>query len=344
MMAAFPPEAPQHSQFVTEDGSVVQRFSAVDGASGWFTGVAANGETWQALLTRTALYSAVVTRGPLAYEKHRTNASIKIGVHEDLSASALVAKYPGNALAREFVSGVVPLNTDLRVKVAAVAQQYWTLGGVAPVVSFKTDPAEVAAGRWDARLTELGQYLAGKPETWIAWYHEPEDNMTGPVFSAAFARVRSKIHAGGPNVKVGYAAMAYQWRPGSSRTATPSQWRVAADFYGCDTYSGNIEPATDRVPDSASTARWYQQLVLQTPGASSRWGLTERGFKSGSDAARAATLARESAWLQSLPTGGWTTPPTFYIYWNTLGTENNPALLDGPLATAALQKMIQENL
>jgi hypothetical protein len=260
---------------------------------------------------------------------------VLMGVHDDVSPAELKQRYPGVRATREFVSGVQGTSVDLRQKYDAVAKSSWAVGLV-PFVSIKTDPAKTADGRYDARFRELAGWLADKPDSYFVWYHEPEDDMTGPTFAKAFKRVRDVMKAVDPDVKVGYSAMAYQWRSSSSRTQNPAPWRVAADFYGVDTYSGGTQPGTAILSEHTAHMRWYRELVQKTPGASARWGLTERGFKkTASDQQRARDIDRETAYLQGL-----TAPPSFYLYWNTPGTEGDPDLVNGPKAQAAVARMV----
>jgi LysM repeat protein len=264
---------------------------------------------------------------------------MQVGVHEAISESQLKVKYPGVKLTREFVSGVQSVGTDLRVKVERVAKGSWD-NGLTPVVSIKTNPNDTYAGKYDAAIANLGDWLRGKPETWLIWYHEPEDDMNGVTFSRAFKRFRDVLRRVTTRVPVGYSAMAYQWRPSSRSTGHPADWRVEADFYSCDVYSGGSFSDQFILPEHPGFVRWYKELVYRVPLGEQLWGITERGWKSGGDAARAQHIGRERNWLLK-PEGGYTRP-THYIYWNTTGTEDNPNLVNGPQATKALQQLVKE--
>lgn len=261
------------------------------------------------------------------------------GVHEDISMSSLKSKYQGVDATREFVSGERGTSDDLRPLYDAQASASWS-AGLIPFVSIKTRPTDTASGRYDSRFRDLAIWLAGKPDTYFIWYHEPEDNMSGSTFSSAFNRVRSTMKSVNANVKVGYSAMAYQWGSGRSSTSSPSAWRVQADFYGCDTYSGGSVSSSLILPEHSNHMRWYNELVAKTTGARDKWGLTERGWKSGTDSARASNIRRETAWLSGLTATSTVTKPQFYLYWNTTGTENDPNLINGPQATQALKELI----
>ncbi|MER7247748.1 hypothetical protein [Kribbella sp. NPDC000426] len=206
-----------------------------------------------------------------------------------------------------------------------------------PFVSIKTAPGPTASGAYDARFRELARWLADQPDTYFIWYHEPENDMDGPTFAKAFEHVRDVMKAANPQVKVGYSAMTYQWN-NQPRTKDPAPWRVQADFYGADTYSGGTQPATAIISEHKGHQRWYRELVQKTPGAATKWGLTERGFKgTKSDQARANEIDRETEYLDQLPAGS---RPSFYLYWNTKGTEGDPDLVNGPKARAAVARMV----
>ncbi|MEV5966518.1 hypothetical protein AB0L70_32415 [Kribbella sp. NPDC051952] len=162
--------------------------------------------------------------------------------------------------------------------------------------------------------------------------------MDGTTFAKGFKRVRDVMKAADPKVKVGYSAMAYQWDDNRPRTKDPKPWRVEADFYGADTYSGGTQPATDIISEHDGHVRWFSELVQKTPGATTRWGLTERGFKgTKSDQARASEIDRETAYLGKLSAQA---RPAFYLYWNTKGTEGDADLINGPKARAAVARMV----
>ncbi|RZT17690.1 hypothetical protein EV649_5247 [Kribbella sp. VKM Ac-2569] len=263
-------------------------------------------------------------------------APVLMGVHDDVAPKDLAKRYPGVRATREFVNGVQSTKTDLRKKYAGVAQASWD-AGLIPFVSIKTAPEATGSGMYDVRFRELAVWLKEQPDTYFIWYHEPENDMDGQTFAKAFKRVRDVMKAANPQVKVGYSAMAFQW-DGRPRTKDPKPWRVEADFYGADTYSGGTQPATAIVSEHAGHVRWYREVVQQTPGAAAKWGLTERGFKgTKSDQARASEIDRETAYLDGLPAGS---RPAFYLYWNTKGTEGDPDLVNGPKAQAAVARMV----
>jgi len=253
---------------------------------------------------------------------------MNFGVHENISPAQLKLKYPSGTplMTREFVSGIQGPSADLRVKVKAVCQPSWD-AGLTPMVSFKTDPVATGNGKNDNQIRALGEYLLGKPRTLVIWYHEPEDNMSGATFKKAFNRVQGLMNA----IPVGYSAMGYQWRPSSTTTRDPRAWQVEADFLCADVYSGRSFPETAILPEHSGFKRWHQEIVVPQP--ETFWGLSERGWDRGSDSVRAAQIARECEWLKG-------SSAAFWIYWNTPGTEGADTLVNGPLATTALKKVI----
>jgi hypothetical protein len=263
-----------------------------------------------------------------------------LGVHDAAAPGRLAKRYPGVEATREFVGGVQGTGVDLRAKYGAVAKPSWD-AGLVPFVSIKTDPVKTGNGAYDSRFRDLARWLENKPDSYFVWYHEPEDNMTGPTFAKAFKRVRDVMKAANPKVKVGYAAMAYQWGSSQNRTKNPAPWRVTADFYGVDTYSGGTQPATAILSEHKPHTRWYDEVVRKTPGASTKWGLTERGFKGSADQQRAKVIERETAYLQGLSATTSVTRPSFYLYWNTKGTEGDADLINGPKAQAAVARLVK---
>lgn len=237
-------------------------------------------------------------------------------------------------ITRVFVPNVLAPGEYLVTKINNACQDAWN-AGLIPVVSFKLAPADVTAGLWDTKLTNLGKWLAGKPEAWIVPWHEPENDLAASQFVAMFNRVYSKIKSVNANVKIGYVSMAYCWRPGDSRTSNPAAWKPAkADFFGCDVYSGNSFPITDILPEHPGFSRWQQAIPGNGP-----YMIIERGFIAKTDALkveRAKQIRREAAWLVSTELGK---KCEAYLYWNTSGAEDNPALVLDAQGETALNEL-----
>lgn len=265
---------------------------------------------------------------------------IRFGIHDERPQATVAAKFPGISIDRVFIPGVQTRAADLVDKHRRLTRNHYK-AGITPVVSVKLDPHAVVAGDHGPQLDAYAEYLATVPETWVVYWHEPENDMSGGWFAAAFAVFRDAIRAAAPAVPVGYSAMAYQWRPNSTTTKDPAAWSVDADFYGVDAYSGGgVFGAGATFATHPGVRRWYSQLVEPSGGAD-RWGLTERGFKAPFprsfpvDSARARTIRREAAQLDAFGS-----LPLAYILWNTPGTEGNTALVSGPKALAAFRAMV----
>ncbi len=242
---------------------------------------------------------------------------LRVGVHDARPPAEVFAAFPGATMTRPFIGpGVMPKGTDLVARFEAVAKPTWAAGGT-PVVSVKLNPADVAAGAWDDGLRKLGAWLAGRPETVVVLWHEPEDDHATPsaarAFVAAFNHARTLLKQGCPALVVAYCAMAFQWRPGSRCTAEAAVWRgIVADLYLCDVYSGKSFPASAILPEHTGFARWKKEIVDAVPGR--RWGVGERGILAGPT--RGATWERERTWLAD-------TDCALFMVWNTPGTEGD---------------------
>lgn len=264
---------------------------------------------------------------------------IRFGVHHTQAPAATVRDYPGVTTDRAFIPGVLRRpDAGKLITAHRRAVRTATAAGIHPIVSVKIDPDVIRTGRWGPTLTAYARHMRARGETApVAYWHEPENDMTGQSYSDAFARVRDALHTGDPDLPVGYIAMAYQWLPKTPSTAVPGHWRVVADWYGIDAYSGGSVPADTTVYEHPGVIRWREELLSHV-NAWDRWIITERGFASGDDRARADTIRRESAALADDDR-----PPLAYIYWNTPGAEGNKRLVNGPRADRALRKMIAEH-
>jgi hypothetical protein len=260
-----------------------------------------------------------------------TGSSRFVGVHELAAPATTAARYPGARWSRAFVSAggrALPSSTTgarLVLEVVNASAPALTAGGGC-MVSIKLDMVSVAAGLWDERLAQLGVALAG----WnviVVFNHEPENDMAAAVFTAGFTAARTAFKSTAPMVPVGYAAMAYQWRPGSKSTGRPQDWaQVQADLYLCDAYSGQTFPETAILPEHAGWVRWYGEMIVKNPGRV--WLMAERGFHD--SPLRPFTILREAAWLATDPIGQTCAG---VLIWATGGTEANPAWLLSDVAS-----------
>lgn len=250
------------------------------------------------------------------------------GVHDHRSYASTKQVFPKTVHVREFVSGELSTSSDLVGKINRLAAPAFS-AGLIPWISFKLRPSDVAAGRWDAKLRAVGAEVDSRVR--LIPYHEPEDDMSPSRFTAMFNRVATRVKSAARGHRLVYSAMAYQFRPGSSTTADPAAWfPTGADVYAADVYSGRSEPLTAILPDHPGFKRWNRYRPKTKP-----WAVTERGFITGSRfRERADQIAREAAWLK-------TSGCAVYIYWNSEGTEGDPAiLLDARYGEPALRAMM----
>ncbi|WP_433223116.1 hypothetical protein ACQP00_25275 [Dactylosporangium sp. CS-047395] len=158
--------------------------------------------------------------------------------------------------------------------------------------SFKTSctPAGVAAGLCDG---EIATIAAAMPSgSYLTYFHEPEDDMTGVQFVAAFTRVYVLAKLTNPAVKVVPVYMSYQWRPGSTKVTNNGtggdrevqDWIVPsgyADAYGFDLYwqastRGSEPDDPVSVGLDPRMIRWYAAFgALGRPLALAEWGIDD---------------------------------------------------------------------
>jgi hypothetical protein len=250
------------------------------------------------------------------------------GVHDHRSYASTKQVFPRTVHVREFVPGELSTSSDLVGKINNLAAPALS-AGLIPWISFKLKPSDVAAGRWDAKLTAVGAKVDSRVR--LIPYHEPEDDMSSSRFTSMFNRVAARVKSADRGHRLVYSAMAYQFRSGSSTTANPAAWfPTGADIYAADVYSGRSEPLTDILPEHPGFKRWNRYRPKTKP-----WAITERGFITRSQfRERAAQIAREATWLK-------TSGCSVYIYWNTAGTEGDPSIvLDAQYGEPALRAMM----
>lgn len=158
--------------------------------------------------------------------------------------------------------------------------------------SFKTSctPTAVAAGSCDA---EVNAIAAAMPSgSYLTYYHEPEDDMTGVQFVAAFTRVYTLVKAVNTAVKVVPVHMSYQWRTGSTKVTNNGSggdreiqdWIVPtayADAYGFDLYwqastRGSEPDDPVSVGSDPRMLRWHGAFGgLGRPLSLTEWGIDD---------------------------------------------------------------------
>ncbi|MFG1992023.1 hypothetical protein ACGFJ7_18800 [Actinoplanes sp. NPDC048988] len=179
--------------------------------------------------------------------------------------------------------------------------------------SFKTSctPVAVAAGGCD---TEIQNIAAAMPAgAYLTYFHEPEDDMTGTQFVAAFSRVYVVAKAVNASISIVPIHMSYQWRPGSTGVTNNGtggdreirDWIVPplyADAYGFDLYWQASTRGSE--PDNPVSAgndprmlRWYNAVAgLGRPLTLPEWGIDD---DQGVRASRGPAIRASRAWLSA---------------------------------------------
>ncbi len=250
------------------------------------------------------------------------------GVHDARPLTAVKAVFPGTVLTRPFIGGVQSGPRSLISKVENACRASWD-ANLLPTYSFKLNYDEVMAGRWAPFIRELADWHHDQPEAELIIHHEPENDpeLQGGRFVAYFNHIAEHFRVANEQVPLIYAAMGYQWMPGSTNgtvkgfTSNPAHWQgVEADRKVIDAYSGSSVPLDTILPEHRGWQRWMEYVVGDDP-----WGCGERGFITDTNhAGRAAAIAREKDWLLTDPVG---LRCRRYIFWNTTGTEKNPAIV-----------------
>lgn len=179
--------------------------------------------------------------------------------------------------------------------------------------SFKTSctPLAVAAGGCD---TEIQNIAAAMPAgSYLTYNHEPENDMTGVQFVAAFQRVHLVAKAVNAAVHIVPIYMSYQWRSGSSRVTGNGtggdneiqDWIVpstSVDAYGFDLYwqasTRGSEPDNPvSVGSDPRMIRWYNAFAgLGKPLTLPEWGIDD---DQGTRASRGPAIRASRTWLTS---------------------------------------------
>ncbi len=282
-----------------------------------------------------------------------------IGVHEQYQGenattpAETLNRYPHTMVTREFKGGVVkPQN--LVPSVTNLAKDVWDAGLVCNV-SFKLSVEDVFNGGWQIYVQQLCRFLVDNGcvgKTVLTWWHEPEDDSadsfpngrksgkttsfaTGDEFVRYFNTIHDWCKDVHPNITTSHAALGYGYRPKlggpgdkSAFVTDPAKWVTKADIQAIDIYNGRSFPLDVILPDSGAFKRWRESH----PG---KWGVSERGWTAGPDAhaQRADSIARELAWLKTLPD---TERPVFYTVWLTEGVEGDDNLKPDDTMTNAL--------
>ncbi len=264
------------------------------------------------------------------------------GVHDARALGVVKATFPGTRLTHPFINGVLFGPRSLLTRAENACRPSWA-AGLIPTYSLKLDRDEVMAGAWDTFIRELADWHVDQPAAELIIQHEPENDppMQGGAFAPYFNRIATQFRTANENVPLLYAAMGYQWLPGTVNgtvkgfTSTPRHWQdVEADRFVIDVYSGNSVPLETILPEHKGWQRWMESVVGDRD-----WGVAERGFVTATNhAIRANAIGREQEWLMRDPVGQRCRR---YIFWNTSGTEKNPAIvIDAQFGEPAVRDLI----
>jgi hypothetical protein len=179
--------------------------------------------------------------------------------------------------------------------------------------SFKTTctPTGVAAGSCDAQIQTIASAMPAG--SYLTYFHEPEDDMTGVQFVNAFIRVYQQAKAVNTAIQVVPVHMSYQWRPGSSKVTNNGtggnreiqDWIVPpayADSYGFDLYwqastRGSEPDDPVSVEFDPRMQRWHTAFgSLGRPLALTEWGIDD---DMGTRASRGPAILASRDWLVS---------------------------------------------
>jgi hypothetical protein len=179
--------------------------------------------------------------------------------------------------------------------------------------SFKSTctPVAVAAGSCDSQIQSIASAMPAG--SYLTYYHEPEDDMTGVQFVNAFKRVYTKSKAVNAAVNVVPVHMAYQWRTGSANVTNNGtggdremqDWTVPVAFtdaYGIDLYwqasTRGSEPDNPvSVGSDPRMLRWYGNFgALGRPLTLTEWGIDD---DLGVRASRGPAIRASRTWLTS---------------------------------------------
>ena len=151
-------------------------------------------------------------------------------------------------------------NQTIPANLAASSGANDAANNLVPFMSLKADPAAVAAGTFDTAIATFATSCTGNP-TYLTYQHEPENDMSGATFVAAFQRFYDKVKAANANCLVGPSHLLYQWKSGQTSTATPDDWWVGSthcDFIAGDVYEFDWQAAVSLGSSSDSGfTRWY---------------------------------------------------------------------------------------
>ena len=204
--------------------------------------------------------------------------------------------------------------------------------GTAVVYSFRGDPAAAAAGQFDAAVSAL---LASRPpgvKVWMAFYHEPEDQVANGVFTAEQFRAATAHLA--PVIRSGGAIPTSILQEYTLQTASGRNWRdffsPSIDLLAWDAYNVEAKRGTP-------TYKPAEQFVAPVLAVAKEIGKPFAWAEFGSPCISTdPSCARRADWLHSVGQAFRDSGAQFATYWNRKTTDGSIdySLSDGPSITA----------
>lgn len=210
--------------------------------------------------------------------------------------------------------------------------------GLDPFASIKPPSTVSSVDVWDQDVAAISAHirtvLQNFPERhyYFTVWHEPEDNMSGTVYTMMFDFWYSHLKAAVANDRfhMGPVANIYRYFPGRSAYSDPDAYTPRNfDFRGADAYSHTTVANGGSLDKHAGFQRW-----LTTVSDPTTIFLVERGFDV-ADADQGYLLSSDYAYLKAKKVYG-------YLYWNTAANGHDWPL--GSKATAVLRSMVQAEL
>ncbi|HYN95969.1 MAG TPA: hypothetical protein VES42_19155 [Pilimelia sp.] len=196
------------------------------------------------------------------------------------------------------------------------------------VVSFKAPPAQIAAGRHDARLAK---WFAGMPrnsDIYWTYFHEPEDDVesgkyTTAQFRAAWRRLAGLAdRAGNPRLRATLVLMCWTLDPGSRRSFTDYYpGSDVIDVLGWDCYNDGAKVNQYWAPE-----RVFRRMISKSRALGKPWGVAETG----SLLVAGDSGARRAAWIRAAATYLNGQKPLWVAYYDYRISKGDYRLTDAP--------------
>ncbi len=255
-----------------------------------------------------------------------TSVDVHAGETAGQALSRLQGTFGALPVVRVFSPGVLPARWDDVAVLRALPAR------TAVVYSFKGDVAAAARGDYDARVRS---FLASRPagtQVWVAFYHEPEDDVARGSFSAAQFRAAT-THlapvirgAGGTPTTI---LMEYTLSPSSHRD-WHDYYSPSVDALGWDAYNTAWQGSSP----SYKSARAIVDPVLAVARETGKpFGWAELGSPCISTD---RSCAGRAAWLTSLGQAFSAAHASFATYWDSpdFGGGADYSLRDTPSVSA----------